>query len=112
MFLSDVPAAAALDDSSAFDVALKGELDRAHTHLAYAAIVKAVDACTSGRVFVDIRQLSFVDAAGLRSIISARKYALTQSRDVVLFAPGAQVRKALALTGLYEEIPVIDDRLG
>jgi anti-sigma B factor antagonist len=59
-------------------------------------------------VVLDLRQLSFTDAAGLRVICEASESADADERRLMLIRGTAQVDKVLTLTGLTEKLNVLE----
>jgi anti-anti-sigma factor len=87
-------------------IQLTGELD-----LATAPILQwhLRDALAHARMVVlDLRQLSFMDAAGLHVICDASESAEAQDRRLVLVRGPAQVDRVFTLTGLSEKLYMVD----
>lgn len=85
-------------------VALLGELDLEHAY-AFEEELRRVEADAPPCLVLDVRDLSFVDSAGLALLLSARRRAHHAGRRLVLARPGRGLRRLLALTateGLFE----------
>jgi anti-sigma B factor antagonist len=79
-------------------VRLRGELDAVDAADAEAALARAT--ATNPRVIVDLAALEFLDCCGLGVLIRMRAQAQQDGGDLLLAAPGQQVRRILALTGM------------
>ena len=90
-------------------IALRGELDLEDSGRVDEALTELQSSAHD--VALDLRELTFIDSSGARSLWSAH----VRARDAggtltVLVAPGA-VRRALAVTGLEGELELIEDVL-
>lgn len=65
---------------------------------------------SSYMVVVDLRELDFIDCAGLGLLATADAQARRTKRSLVLIRGGGQVGRMLELTGLLEELEVVDLR--
>ena len=84
-------------------VCLQGELD-----MSEAARVRDTLAGASGRTVVDLAEVTFIDAAGLGAILSARTDLRRRGHQLVLRNPNPRVRivfELADLTQLLEEDP-------
>jgi anti-anti-sigma factor len=79
-----------------------GELD-----LATAADLEAVLLAQSGRVVVDLRELSFVDARGLRVLLEAEARSRLDGMNL-RFVAGEAVRRLFEHAGLPDELSYIE----
>lgn len=59
-------------------------------------------------VVLDLRQLSFIDAAGLRVICDASEDAEAADRRLMLLRGPAQIDRLFTLTGLNEKLYIVD----
>ena len=84
------------EDSGHLVVTLRGELDAVDAADAETALAAA----TAGnpRVVVDLAGLEFIDCCGLGVLIRVRAQVRQAGGDLLLAAPGQQVRRILALT--------------
>lgn len=57
-------------------------------------------------VSIDLRQLAFIDCAGLAALVLARAFASRQGRRLVLVRGSGQVDRVLGLTGLLDCLEV------
>ena len=87
-----------LQDGGHLLVSLRGELDAVDAADTEAALAAA----TAGnpRVVADLAALEFLDCCGLGVLIRVRAQARHAGGDLLLAAPGQQVRRILALTGM------------
>jgi anti-anti-sigma factor len=92
--------------SGAMLVAPRGELDIAGT----ARFDEAVDkALSNGRdVVIDLRELSFIDSSGLRSLLRAARAASEGGTRLKILRGTGPVERALAITGVEGELPLVD----
>jgi anti-anti-sigma factor len=81
-----------------------GELD-----LDTALELEAVLATQSGPVVVDLRELSFIDLAGLRLLLAADARS-RQDGMHLRFIPGRIVRRLFAVTGLPDRLTYVEPR--
>jgi anti-anti-sigma factor len=91
------------DDGARHTVALRGELDLGTAADLEAAILGL---CAGGatEIVLDLSELSFVDSAGLRAIVSARAMCEQHDCSLVLVHPRAQVKRLFELTGLLDRL--------
>lgn len=78
-------------------VRLLGELDIASAGTAR----RALDQLDAGvhQIILDLSQITFCDAAGVRFLLTAQERARTSGRDLVVRDASRAVRRVLALTG-------------
>ena len=79
-------------------VRLGGELDVATAPAVAAAVGELLDA-GFGRLVVDLRALSFVDSAGIHTLLSAQRSAAERRRALSVIRGPEQVQRAFVLTG-------------
>ena len=82
----------------------EGELDVATAHE-----LEAVLATQSGKVVVDLRQLSFIDLAGLRMLLEADARSRQNGMDL-RFIPGPMVRRLFELAELPDRLAYVKPR--
>jgi anti-anti-sigma factor len=87
-------------------IELTGELDlatapvlRGHLREALARVMLVV---------LDLRRLSFIDAAGLHAIYDASVEAGTHDRRLMLLRGSAQVQRLFMLTGAADKLDIVD----
>jgi anti-anti-sigma factor len=93
-------------DGDTLRVALAGEFDGA----AVATFRAAVDrgAMPWQRLALDMRDLAFIDSAGLHELVLLHEHATAEGRDVILVRPSPSVSRLLELTGLESHFAVRD----
>ena len=57
---------------------------------------------------LDLRQLRFLDSAGLRELVSAHKRAQAQGRVVTLLKAPGPIERILTISGLAGSIETVD----
>jgi anti-sigma B factor antagonist len=77
-------------------IGFRGELDLSSSH----AVAELVTGPAGSLVVLDLRELTFVDSAGLGAILLARRTMLAAEGTLVLTRPQPIVRRVLELTGL------------
>ena len=77
---------------------LRGELDMATAPRLARALSTALDAGPT-RLAIDLRDLTFIDSAGVRVVLAAGRRARDAGAPLVLRSPCRSVRKVLRLTG-------------
>jgi anti-sigma B factor antagonist len=88
-------------------VTLTGELDISSAAWAQAALERGQRNAAS--LIVDMRQVTFIDCAGLAPLVRALRRALEQGGGITVLASGATVPRLLRLTGLRGWFTVLDD---
>jgi anti-sigma B factor antagonist len=83
-------------------VVAQGELD-----LATAPDLETVLAAQTGPVAVDLRELSFVDATGLRVLLQAEARSREDGKNL-RFIPGQAVRRLFDLAGVPDPLTYIE----
>jgi anti-anti-sigma factor len=78
-------------------IALFDELDFSCTDLLEAAVL--MDVTTIETVTIDLRELTFVDTAGVSALLSLRAAHIELGRDVYLEQPRPHVRRVFNLLG-------------
>jgi anti-sigma B factor antagonist len=89
-------------------LALMGELDLASAPVLEARL-RAADVEEHSDVALDLAQLSFVDATGLKVILNAHRRAAWRGGRVTLLNPSSDIRRLLSLTALDLTIDVMTD---
>ena len=85
-----------------------GELDVANATVFRDQLMASILKCSTGRVFVDMAEVTFIDAAVLSALVYCREGARRRSREIVLTNPSRVVRRALDLTRLTSSFAIID----
>jgi len=93
-------------------VRLAGELDLASRALVHRALQEAASGCTD--TVLDLSRVNFIDAAGLRCLLTAQRDARAASHRLSIRRPHRAVRRLLDLTGalpLLELEELVDERV-
>ncbi len=61
------------------------------------------------RIVLDMRDVNFVDSAGLGELVASKKRALERGGDVKILQPARRVRDLLTLTRLDQVFAIHDD---
>ena len=85
-------------------VSLAGELDLYNVSEVSTALAEAAEGAPE-RLVIDLGEVDFVDSTALGALVEARKELETQ---VLLAAPGPDVRRALEVSGLATHFDVRD----
>jgi anti-anti-sigma factor len=89
-------------------ITVAGELD-----LASNLLCDLVDASCSRRgirrLIIDLREVSFIDSAGLCALLSARERTQRSGREFVLLGPSRPVERLLDITRLDGDLPMVAD---
>ena len=91
-------------------IQIDGEIDLATCPLLQAILVDLVDRCCH-QVTVDLERVSFLDCAGIRVLVDARRRVHEHGGSVRLVRPRPPVWRVLALTGMTA-VFAIDTSLG
>ena len=97
-----------IHDDDAFYVNVSGELDLTTCAALQEHVAAVVDASKS--VVMDLRDVSFMDPTGLRSLWSLHQGVLANGGRLRLRAPSASVRRVLELTQLEGVFEIERDR--
>ncbi len=94
-------------DAGLCKVSMSGRLDmqgaqEIETQLA------AMTSGKSGKVVVDISEVSFLASLGLRTLLSTAKSLAKAGGKMVLVGPQANVAEVLKVSGIYNIIPIYD----
>lgn len=94
--------------SSTTLLCLSGELDLAVTKDLHDAIER-IERSAPKRLEIDLSELSFIDVAGVRAIVSACKRAVERGRPELSIRPGPRaVQRVFSLVGLADELPFLE----
>jgi len=94
------------DGWSSVWIDLAGELDLATCPHFEQVLRKAQDEASI--VSIDLQELSFIDGAGLRAIVTAAARGTLTKTSLTLVGPGGQVERLIDLTGLAKTVEVIE----
>ena len=97
-----------IDDTRCARLVLRGELDLYGSPALDDALV-AIEGEKWPVLFLDLRELEFIDSAGLRLVMRTHARAQQDGRRLVLIRGGANVDRVLTLTGLQEELEIVDE---
>lgn len=92
------------DDTDATIVTLVGELDASTAVLLDGAMTDA-GVRPARKVIADVSEVTFVDSAGLRSLLTARAELARGGRELVLRGVSSSLRRLLQITALTGELP-------
>jgi anti-sigma B factor antagonist len=95
------------DDTTNVRLVLSGDLDLYSAPALDDALV-AVEGEKWPLMVLDLRELHFVDSAGLRLIMRTQARAKQDGRRLVLVRGGDAVQRVLAVTGLDRELEIVD----
>ena len=87
-------------------VVVSGEMDLASVGELRSELLGAL---SRGPVVIDMREITFCDSAGLRTILEAHRYAETSSTTFRIAAPSTAVTRVLQLTGADSVLVVVPD---
>jgi anti-anti-sigma factor len=94
-------------DARAVAIAFGGELDLASAPSAEEELSRAAESNVE-RVIVDLSRLTFMDSTGLAMLVKASRAAKESGRRFAVIKGGAQVERLFSLTGMDEELELID----
>src|SRR5687767_12785958 len=97
-----------IDDTRCSRLVLRGELDLYSAPALDDALV-ALEGEKWPVLFLDLRELEFVDSAGLRLIMRTHARAQQDGRRLVVIRGGQTVDRVFTLTGLHEELELVDE---
>src|SRR4051812_30130177 len=89
------------------EVLVTGELDVATVHPVERAVHDLWDRGHDA-VRLDLRELSFMDSAGVHLIIGLQRAAATAGRGFVVLEDDGPVRRVLRLSGLESHVPLVE----
>lgn len=94
------------DGSGSARVHLSGELDLSTSPLFGETLRDAL--LNTRTVSIDLQELAFIDCSGLAVLLGAHSNAQGSGRRLVLVRGSGQVDRILKLTGLLEQLEVVD----
>jgi anti-anti-sigma factor len=84
-----------------------GEIDGASAMALQARITATCAAAGSQRLILDVGAVEFMDSSALRALLEIQRALGAAHGEMVLLAPGAQVRGLLAMTGLDRRLRTV-----
>ena len=94
---------------STLHLRLTGEFDIAGVRAVENALERLDEAPAPRRVVFDLRGLTFLDIAGLRTILGADAKGRAEEFEVVVVRPRGTVNRVFTLTRAGEELSMVDD---
>ena len=93
-------------DGATLTLRLTGGFDRAGVRRVEAALERA--AAHVRRVVIDLRGVSFLDLAGLKTILRAQERSCSEQFDVVVVRPRGLINRIFTLTRAGERLTLVD----
>jgi anti-sigma B factor antagonist len=97
-----------IDETRCARLVLRGELDL-YAAPAFDDAVVALEGEKWPVLFLDLRELDFIDSAGLRLVMRTHARARQDGRRLVIIRGGEIVERVLELTGLKDELEIVDE---
>jgi anti-anti-sigma factor len=98
------------ESEATFRVHAAGELDLAVVGRVENALDRAFRGTTSRRIVFDLRWVTFLDAAGLGTILRANERARATALELVLVRPLGRANRVFTLTRVGQELNLVDAR--
>ena len=95
------------NQADAVVVHLDGELDLASAPQFEGELERA-EVTAAATLVLDLRDLQFIDSAGLRMIVSAHENARERGQEFAVTRGSEQVQRLLAITRIGEHLRIID----
>ena len=95
-------------DDRVSTVRVRGEIDLAAAERLEQAL-KSVQDAPSEVTILDLREVTFLDSTGLRTITSADARARKDGHELRIVRGSDQVQKLLHVTGMDKILPLVDD---
>jgi anti-sigma B factor antagonist len=95
------------NQADAVVVHLDGELDLASAPQFEVELERA-EVTAAATLVLDLRDLQFIDSAGLRMIVSAHENARERGQEFAVTRGSEQVQRLLAITRIGEHLRIID----
>jgi anti-anti-sigma factor len=93
-----------VDHAGVLHVAIDGEADISNASWLAAAVVEMMTLVPRRQVRIDLSGLRFLDAAGIRALLTCAGHAAARGRQLTLTDPQPVVRRLLEITGLLHLI--------
>ena len=87
---------------------LLGEFDRAGVGRVEEALARLAQAPTPSRVVIDLRRLTFLDLAGLRTILRANDRGRVEGFEVEVVRPRGLANRVFILTRAGQELSMVE----
>ena len=97
-----------IDEPTCARLVLRGELDLYSSPALDDALVE-VEGQKWPLLFLDLRELEFLDSAGLRLVMRSHARAKQDGRRMVVVRGAETIDRVFKLTGLDEELEVVDE---
>jgi anti-anti-sigma factor len=95
--------------ASTSQVCLTGEFDLAGVRPVEHALDLAFQAPATRRVVFDLRRLTFLDGAGLRTILRAHQRALAAAIELIVVRPHGLANRVFTLTRAGQQLSMVDE---
>ena len=92
----------------AFRLSLSGELDITAAG-EFDSHIRQVERRNPSAITLDLRELTFIDSSGLRSILTAQARAGSGGWDLVIVEAPEPVQRVLRITGLERHLTIVQD---
>jgi len=99
------------DDNGTTRFVPRGELDLATAPALEDRVLTAVRDAAGRPVVLDLRELTFMDSTGVRTLVAAHQAAAEHGSDlrVVRPAPGSPVSRVIEISGIDDALGLVDD---
>jgi anti-anti-sigma factor len=87
-----------------FVVLLAGEFDISNARQISDRVAGMLKEGAASRIVLDLKGVSFLDCAGIRSILYAQRLAGAAGRDLVIRHPGAFIAETIQILGLASQL--------
>ena len=95
-------------DFDTVHVSLQGSLDLARAY-DFDDEMRRIERAAPGRVLLDLRELDFLDTAGLSRLVALRRRCRRAGRRLVLVRGSRSVQQLFALMSLDEQFELVSD---
>jgi len=96
------------DEPTCVRLILRGDLDL-YSAPALDDMLVEVEGEKYPLVFLDLRELDFLDSAGLRLVMRSHARAEQDGRRMVIVRGGTTIDRVFKLTGLEDELEIVDE---
>jgi anti-sigma B factor antagonist len=97
------------ESGAALHLRVMGEFDLAVVGRVESALDRVFQAPTPKRVVLDLRRLTFLDAAGLRTILGANERARAAACELRVIRPRGLANRVFTLTRAGEQLSMVDE---
>jgi anti-anti-sigma factor len=91
-------------------VTVAGEVDMLSAPALHAAVVDVLRRQCPGRLEIDLRGVSFLDSAGIRTLLICQDDAQRVGCPLALIDPHPKVSRVLKIAGLHDHFNLTDDQ--